>query len=495
MRFKNPQTVRGLVGGGTALADLFLQIRVGGDLALFQAIGALLLRVGRGRHGVRRPAHRRASRTYAAPGAALDWAAVDAATGLARDEIEATARLFADSHGDDRLLGDGPDPAPRLGRHDPRDRQRPAAARQDRPARRRPVPGARALQRAGRPDDGHLRRAAGVGAGAGRAARRRVPAAARATTRSTRSARCATAGRGCSWRSAATSPRPRRTPPSPRRRCAACRLTVHVSTKLNRSHAVPGEDVADPAVPRPHRTRPAGRRRAVRHRRGLDVHGARLARAAGAGVAAPAAPRWRSCRRLGAARCSATRCPGRSSRPTTATVRERDRRGGAGLRGLRGAGGTPRRVHAAAPARATRGLPDRRRAGRTSRSASSSPIEVPPGRLLLQTVRSHDQYNTTIYGLDDRYRGIHGGRRVVFVNPDDLAALGLADGDHRRPRVGVGRRRRAAGARLPGRGLPDRARLRGRVLPGGQRAGAARLDRRGLEHADLEADHRPPGTA
>ena len=36
-------------------------------------------------------------------------------------------------------------------------------------------------------------------------------------------------------------------------------------------------------------------------------------------------------------------------------------------------------------------------------------------------MRSHDQYNTTIYGLDDRYRGIHGGRRVVFVNPDDLA--------------------------------------------------------------------------
>ena len=55
-------------------------------------------------------------------------------------------------------------------------------------------------------------------------------------------------------------------------------------------------------------------------------------------------------------------------------------------------------------------------------------IEVPPGRLLLQTVRSHDQYNTTIYGLDDRYRGVHGGRRVVFVHADDLATLGIADG-------------------------------------------------------------------
>jgi anaerobic selenocysteine-containing dehydrogenase len=55
-------------------------------------------------------------------------------------------------------------------------------------------------------------------------------------------------------------------------------------------------------------------------------------------------------------------------------------------------------------------------------------LRVPEGALLLQTVRSHDQYNTTIYGLDDRYRGIKQGRRVVFVNPADLDRLGLSDG-------------------------------------------------------------------
>ncbi|HLT61278.1 MAG TPA: molybdopterin dinucleotide binding domain-containing protein, partial [Microlunatus sp.] len=55
-------------------------------------------------------------------------------------------------------------------------------------------------------------------------------------------------------------------------------------------------------------------------------------------------------------------------------------------------------------------------------------LEPGPGRLILQTVRSHDQYNTTIYGMDDRYRGISDGRRVVFVNPADLAELGFADG-------------------------------------------------------------------
>lgn len=54
-------------------------------------------------------------------------------------------------------------------------------------------------------------------------------------------------------------------------------------------------------------------------------------------------------------------------------------------------------------------------------------VPVPPGRLVLQTLRSHDQYNTTVYGLDDRYRGVKGGRRVVFVNPADIASLGLAD--------------------------------------------------------------------
>lgn len=56
-------------------------------------------------------------------------------------------------------------------------------------------------------------------------------------------------------------------------------------------------------------------------------------------------------------------------------------------------------------------------------------VPIPPGRLVLQTLRSHDQYNTTIYGLDDRYRGIKGGRRVVFVNPTDVEAFGLSAGD------------------------------------------------------------------
>ena len=47
---------------------------------------------------------------------------------------------------------------------------------------------------------------------------------------------------------------------------------------------------------------------------------------------------------------------------------------------------------------------------------------------LMMTIRSHDQYNTTIYGMDDRYRGIYKGRRVVFVNPADIRRLGFGNG-------------------------------------------------------------------
>lgn len=65
---------------------------------------------------------------------------------------------------------------------------------------------------------------------------------------------------------------------------------------------------------------------------------------------------------------------------------------------------------------------------RFTRNAPEAP-QVPDGYLLLQTMRSHNQFNTTMYGLDDRYRGIAGGREVVFVNETDLAERDLVEGD------------------------------------------------------------------
>jgi len=56
-------------------------------------------------------------------------------------------------------------------------------------------------------------------------------------------------------------------------------------------------------------------------------------------------------------------------------------------------------------------------------------LETPPGHLILQSLRSHDQWNTIPYAMDDRYRGIHNARRIVMVNPEDIAELGFRDGD------------------------------------------------------------------
>jgi molybdopterin-dependent oxidoreductase alpha subunit len=56
-------------------------------------------------------------------------------------------------------------------------------------------------------------------------------------------------------------------------------------------------------------------------------------------------------------------------------------------------------------------------------------FQVGPGHLLLQTLRSHDQFNTTVYGLNDRYRGISGMRDIVFLNPGDLSDRGIKPGE------------------------------------------------------------------
>jgi molybdopterin-dependent oxidoreductase alpha subunit len=72
--------------------------------------------------------------------------------------------------------------------------------------------------------------------------------------------------------------------------------------------------------------------------------------------------------------------------------------------------------------------------------------KLEPGQYVMMTIRTHDQYNTTIYGLDDRYRGILNERRVVLMNTDDMHTLGL----HSRDKVDLtshfrGEKRHAAG--------------------------------------------------
>ncbi|MGH9966997.1 MAG: FdhF/YdeP family oxidoreductase [Pyrinomonadaceae bacterium] len=79
--------------------------------------------------------------------------------------------------------------------------------------------------------------------------------------------------------------------------------------------------------------------------------------------------------------------------------------------------------------------PARQRVFKTSSGRAAFTVhELPqhdlqPGQFLMMTIRSHDQFNTSIYGLDDRYRGIHNGRRVILLNKEDIRLAGLNEGD------------------------------------------------------------------
>ena len=95
VRFKNPQNAKGLTVG-TALADLHLPIRLNGDLAFFQAVGSLLIEWDALDHDFLAQ-YATGFEEYAAHVADLDWGKVEASTGLTRDQITEAARMIADS--------------------------------------------------------------------------------------------------------------------------------------------------------------------------------------------------------------------------------------------------------------------------------------------------------------------------------------------------------------------------------------------------------------
>ncbi len=207
------------------------------------------------------------------------------------------------------------------------------------------------------------------------------------------------------------------------------RLTVHVSTKLNRSHAVTGAlALILPTLGRTERDLQSGGEQFVTVEDSMGmVHASR-------GRLEPASPRLLSepaivCRLARRVLGEDSRTPWeefeKGLRDDPGPHRTRD----PGLRGLQRARGAPRGA-SPSPRPARRApLPDGHRQGHFTAAPIEYP-ELPEGRLLLQTLRSHDQYNTTIYGLDDRYRGIRNGRRVVLVNPEDARRLDVPDGSY-----------------------------------------------------------------
>lgn len=433
IRFRNPQKPRGVVGHGTELSDRWLQVRVNGDLALFQALSRLLLDAEAAAPGTVLDRafidqHCDGFEAWSDALGALDWDAVLAATGLAREEIEAVARMAIDSErtivcwamgitqhknavatiremmsflllrGNIGRPGAGVCPV-RGHSNVQGDRtmgiyEKPADAFLDRlretlgfePPREHGLDAVEAI-RAMRDGRAHVFFAMGGNF-----------AAAAPDTDATFAA------------------------------LRACRLTVHVSTKLNRSHVVTGAQAL--ILPTLGRTEVDMQARGaqlvtVEDSMGM-VHHSR-------GTLAPASEQLRS--EVAIVCGLAQRVLGPDSPVPWAEmagdyrlIRTQIERAVPGFANFEARIAEPGGFALPHPPRDSRTFPTTTGKARFLVNPLTY-AQAPEGRLLLQTLRSHDQYNTTIYGLNDRYRGVKAGRRVVFVSPLDLVELGLADGD------------------------------------------------------------------
>ncbi len=204
-------------------------------------------------------------------------------------------------------------------------------------------------------------------------------------------------------------------------------LTVQVSTKLNRSHVVIGEEALIlPTLGRSEKDLTGGREQRV------TVEDSMSAVHASKGPLKPASPQLRSevdivCSLAEATLGDRHALPWASFRQDYTEVRRRIARVVPGCAAYDEKVDRPGGFVLPHPPRDSRTFPTA--AGKAIFSVSPVDVlHVPEGRLLMQTLRSHDQFNTTIYGLDDRYRGVSGGRRVVFVHPADITSLGLEEG-------------------------------------------------------------------
>jgi molybdopterin-dependent oxidoreductase alpha subunit len=435
MRFENPQTPRGVAFGGTKLADEFIQIRLGGDQALFQAIGKHLLEVAERDGGVLDrdfiDSHTTGFGSYAAAVAAVPWRELVAATGVPEKALRRVAERVRISKATIVCWAMG------LTQHKHSvatlrdvvnvlllrgDIGRPGAGvcpvrghsnvQGDRTMGIYEKPAEHFLQRLDDEFAFHAPRTHGYDTveaiRAMRDGRTRVFMA-----------------MGGNFVSA--------TPDTNVVEAAMGEvdLTVQVSTKLNRSHVVTGRRaIILPTLGRTDRdVRRAGEQRVTVEDSMSAVHASR-------GRLTPPSDDMLSEVAIVARLCAMV-FEGREGVPDAdwaalegdyTLIRDHISRVVPGFDDFEAKIAKGRTLYLPNAPR------DERRFATDSGRAvfTANPLEypfIPQGRLLLQTLRSHDQYNTTIYGKDDRYRGIHGGRRVILVNAKDIGQLGFAEGD------------------------------------------------------------------
>ncbi|MDX3237743.1 FdhF/YdeP family oxidoreductase [Streptomyces sp. ME03-5709C] len=431
-RFKNPQTPKGLAGGGTPLADLFLQIRLGGDQALFRALNKALLEAEDRAPGTVLDQAFIAEHTHgfdecAAAARATDPDEVLRATGLPQADIDRLLAMVLDAKSVIVCWAMG------LTQH-----------KHSVPTIKEVVNFLLLRGNIGRPGAGvcpvrgHSNvqgdRTMGIyekpapafldalekefGFAPPRTHGLDTVAAIRALRDGDAKVFFAMGGNFV-----AASPDTDVTEAAMRR----ARLTVHVSTKLNRSHVVTGaRALILPTLGRTEKDVQAAGEQFVTvedsmgmvhaSRGGLEPAGALL-------LSEPAIV----CRLARAVLGPQSRVPWEELESDYDRIRDRISRVVPGFDDFNAKVRRPGGFTLPHAPRDSRSFPT----ATGLANFTAAPLEyphVPEGRLLLQTLRSHDQYNTTIYGLDDRYRGIKGGRRVVLVHPDDAAALGFADG-------------------------------------------------------------------
>jgi molybdopterin-dependent oxidoreductase alpha subunit len=206
-----------------------------------------------------------------------------------------------------------------------------------------------------------------------------------------------------------------------------CRLTVHVSTKLHRGHLVTGETALIlPCLGRTETDVQVGSEQFVTVEDSMGVvHASR-------GRMPPASPQLLSETRIVASLAGKTVGNREPRIDWSSLADDYDRVRDLIARVVPGCEGYVERVQRPGGF-VLRNLARERIFGTPSGKAIFTVQDLPrqdllPGQLLMMTIRSHDQYNTTVYGPDDRYRGVRGGRRVVLMNADDMAARGIEKG-------------------------------------------------------------------
>ena len=430
MGFDNPQTVRGLSGVGTELASEYLPIRLGGDLALFQALGALLIERGAvDENFVER--HTAGFEAYRDHVADLDWDTVLRATGLPRAQIERLADLLAASsktvfcwamgvtqhrHAVATIkeitnvaLLQGNIGKPGAGLCPVRGHSNVQGDRTMGIWEKLPEPFAQNLE-------------AEFGFSPPRERGYDVVNTLRALSEGKVKV---LVGLGGNLASA--------TPDTDLvfEAIRSVELGVQVSTKLNRTHVLPGKRMLIlPCLGRTEQDIREGGWQGVTVEDSMsEVH-------LSVGRNEPASPHLRSepwivCR---LAEATLGDGPAGSSIDWAAMAEDYTEIRRHIANTVKGCDAYDEKVMRPGgftlphPPRDTRTFPTE--SGKAELTVNPvAVLEAPEGHLLLQTLRSHDQFNTTIYGHDDRYRGLAGGRNVVMVHPDDIAALGLREGE------------------------------------------------------------------